>query len=307
MMASLSASEIWPSLSLDDWIDTYTTLHLWTQIVGKTRLALSPRENHWWQVALHVTARGLATPAIPHGTTTFDVEFDFIDHRLAIRTSQGERRTIPLGARSVADFYREYVAALGELGVTARFRAIPDEVEHPIPFGDDRQHATYDADHVTRFWRVLVQADRLLKRFRGRFIGKSSPVHFFWGAFDLALTRFSGRRAPDDPKAAAMMREAMSHEEFSVGFWPGSGAVREAAFYAYVRPEPAGFSSAPVRPSAAVYRHEIANFILPYEHVRTALAADEIVLDFLQTTYDAAADLGAWDRQGLDRPRDEWP
>ena len=275
--------------------------------MGKTRLALSPRENHWWHVTLNVTARGLATPPIPHGTTLFDVEFDFVDHRLVIRTSDGGGHTLSLASRSVADFYREYVASLGDLGVTVRFRAVPDEIEDPIPFGDDRQHATYDAGQVNRFWRVLVQADRILRRFRGRFVGKSSPVHFFWGAFDLALTRFSGRRAPDRPEATAMMREAMSHEEFSVGFWPGSGAVREPAFYAYAAPEPPGFSSAPVRPSFALYRHEISNFILPYERVRTMAAPDDVVLDFFQAAYAAAADLGAWDRPALDRPEHEWP
>ena len=305
-MVSPPASAAWPSLPLDDWAETYSTVHLWTQIVGKTRLALSPRENHWWHVTLHVTARGLATPPIPHGTRVFDVEFDFVDHRLIIRTSDGQARTIPLGPRSVADFYREYMAALGDLGLTVRFRAVPDEVEDPIPFGEDEQHASYDADHVTRCWRVLVQADRLLRRFRGRFLGKSSPVHFFWGAFDLALTRFSGRRADDQGHASAMMREAMSHEEFSAGFWPGSGAVREPAFYAYVRPEPSGFSSAPVRPAGAVYRAEVANFILPYERVRRATAPDEIALDFFQSTYEAAADLGGWDRRALDRPENEW-
>jgi hypothetical protein len=280
---------------------------LWTQIVGKTRLALSPRENHWWHVTLNLTARGLATPPIPHGTRVFDVEFDFVDHRLVIRTSDGDRRTMILGPRSVADFYREYIAALGDLGLTVRFRAVPDEVEHPIPFAEDRQHATYDADQVARFWRVLVQADRILRRFRGRFLGKSSPVHFFWGAFDLTLTRFSGRRGPDRPEMSPMMREAMSHEEFSVGFWPGSGAVREPAFYAYAMPEPSGFSAAPVQPPSAAYRRETSNFILPYERVRTESAPDGIVLDFFQTTYDAAADLAGWDRRALDRPPSEWP
>jgi hypothetical protein len=300
-------TDAWPSLPLDDWIETYTTLHLWTQIVGKTRLALSPRENHWWHVTLHVTARGLGTPPMPHGSTVFDVEFDFVEHRLVIRTSGGDVRMLPLRPRSVADFYREYLAALDGLGLPVRFRAVPDEVEHPIPFADDRQHATYDADQAARFWRVLAQADRLLRKFRGRFVGKSSPVHFFWGAFDLSLTRFSGRPAPVRPEAGAMMREAMSHEEFSVGFWPGSGAVREPAFYAYTVPEPAGFASATVRPAFAGYRREISNFILPYERVRTAATPDETVLEFFQTSYDAAADLGGWDRPALDRPATEWP
>jgi hypothetical protein len=306
-MATPLASEPWPGLPLDEWIDTYATLHLWTQIVGKTRLALSPRENHWWHVTLHVTARGLATPPIPYGTTVFHVEFDFLDHRLVIRTSNGDRREMALAPRSVAEFYGEYVAVLGELGVAVRFRAVPDEIEHPVPFAEDRQHAAYDPHHVSRFWRALVQADRILRRFRGRFLGKSSPVHFFWGAFDLTLTRFSGRRAPERPDLGGMMREAMSHEEFSVGFWPGSGAVREPAFYAYAAPEPPGFASAPVRPSFAGYRSAISNFILPYERVRTATAPDATVLEFFQSAYEAAADVGGWDRQALDRPPNEWP
>jgi hypothetical protein len=307
-MASPADSDVWPGLPLDEWIDTYATLHLWTQVVGKTRLALSPAENHWWHVTLHVTARGLATPPMTQGRTVFDVELDLVEHRLVIRTDRGDGRTIALRPQTVADFYRQYMAALRDLGVAVRFRhPAPDEVEHPIPFADDTQHKSYNADHVTRFWRVLVQADRLMRRFHGRFLGKSSPVHFFWGAFDLSLTRFSGRRGPDQPEAGAMMREAMSHEEFSIGFWPGSGAVREPAFYAYVRPEPVGFPAAPVRPSASVYQREIANFILPYERVRTGTAPDQMVLEFFQSTYEAAADLSGWDRRSLDRPPSEWP
>jgi Family of unknown function (DUF5996) len=299
--------QVWPSLPFEEWQDTYATLHMWTQIVGKTRLALCPTENHWWHVALHATARGLTTTPIPHGTRVFDVQFDFVDHRLTVSTSDGETRVIPLGPRSVADFYREYMTVLDELGLSVRFRPIPDEVEHPIPFAEDRDHAAYDPEQANRFWRVLVQADRILRRFRGRFIGKCSPVHFFWGSFDLALTRFSGRRAPARPGADRMMQEATSHEEMSVGFWPGSASVREAAFYAYAAPEPPGFASAPVKPEAAAYRREISNFILPYESVRTATSPDDLVLVFLQRTYDAAADLGRWDRAMLDRPESEWP
>jgi phage tail-like protein len=298
--------EVWPSLPLEEWKDTNATLHMWTQIVGKTRLALCPRENHWWHVALYVTARGLTTMAIPHGTRVFEVEFDFVDHQLTVLTSDGGRRGIPLDQRSVADFYRQYMAVLDDLGLSVRFRPVPDEVEHPIPFAEDRQHASYDPEQANRFWRVLLQADRILKRFRGRFLGKSSPVHFFWGSFDLALTRFSGRRAPARPGADRLMQEAASHEEISVGFWPGSGAVPEPAFYGYVVPEPPGFATATVKPPAAQYRREISNFVLPYESARTVATPDEIVLAFFQSTYEAAADLAGWDRAALDRPESEW-
>src|SRR5919201_4377594 len=252
---------------------------MWTQIVGKTRLALAPKENHWWHVALYVSARGLTTTPIPHGTTVFEVAFDFVDHRLSVLTSDGKTRSIPLASRSVADFYREYMAALADLGLAVHFRPVPDEVEHPIPFAEDRQHASYDAQQANRFWRVLLQADRILKRFRGRFVGKSSPVHFFWGSFDLALTRFSGRRAPARPGTNRPIPEATSHEEISVGFWPGSGAVPLPAFYVYAAPEPAGFAATPVRPPAE-YRREISNFILPYDSVRISATPDDTVLEF---------------------------
>jgi hypothetical protein len=305
-MVPSATSSIWPSLPLEEWKDTCATLHMWTQIVGKTRLALCPRENHWWHVALYVTARGLTTMTIPHGTTLFEVELDFIDHRLTVLTSDGKTRDIPLVPRSVADFYRDYMAVLDDLGLPVRFRPVPDEVENPIPFADDRQHASYDSRQANRFWRVLLQADRVLKRFRGRFLGKSSPVHFFWGSFDLALTRFSGRRAPPRPEAGRMMQEAASHEEISVGFWPGSGSVPQPAFYAYAAPEPPGFPGASVRPPAAEYRREISNFILPYEAVRTTATPDDTVLAFFQSAYEAAADLARWDRAMLDRPESEW-
>lgn len=305
-MVPSATGHIWPSLPLEEWKDTCATLHMWTQIVGKTRLALSPRENHWWHVALYVTARGLTTTTIPHGTTLFEVELDFIDHRLTVLTSDGRTRGIPLVPRSVADFYRDYMAVLDDLGLPVRFRPVPDEVENPIPFADDRQHASYDSQQANRFWRVLLQADRILKRFRGRFLGKSSPVHFFWGSFDLALTRFSGRRAPARPEAGRMMQEAASHEEISVGFWPGSGSVPQPAFYAYAAPEPPGFPAASVRPPAAEYRREISNFILPYEAVRTTATPEDTVLAFFQSAYEAAADLARWDRKMLDRPESEW-
>ncbi len=299
--------EVWPSLPLDEWRDTYATLHMWTQIVGKTRLALAPMENHWWQVPLYVTARGLTTSPMPYATRSVEVEFDFIDHRLDVRTSDGATRSLALGPRSVADFYAEYVQTLGALGIAVPLWPVPVEVEHPVPFLEDRQHASYEARHANRFWRILIQADRLLKRFRGRFLGKCSPVHFFWGSFDLAVTRFSGRRAPEQPDADRMMREATSHEEISAGFWPGSGAVQTAAFYAYAAPEPVGFAEAQVRPSTAYYKREISNFILPYDSVRAAAAPDQTVLEFLQSTYEAAATLAGWDREALERPAGEWP
>ena len=281
---------------------------MWTQIVGKTRLALAPRENHWWHVVLHLTSRGLTTTPIPYGSRTFEVDFDLIDHRLSVKTSDGALRNIALRSRAVADFYQEYMAALVELGITVKLWPVPVEVDHPIPFLEDRIHASYDTAHVHRFFEMLSLADRVTKRFKGRFLGKSSPVHFFWGAFDLALTRFSGRRAPEPTDAVSpMMREAMSHEEISVGFWPGSGTVAEPAFYAYARPEPVDLAKASIRPAAAYYTRELANFILPYEAVRSAARPDDAVLDFYQSVYAAAADLARWDRAALDRPPSEWP
>ena len=299
---------VWPSLPLAEWKDTHDTLHMWMQIVGKTRLALAPRQNHWWHVPLYVSARGLTTTAIPYGARAFEVEFDLVDHRLRVASSEAVVREIALRPQAVADFYREYTEVLAGLGIAVKLWPVPVEVERAIPFLEDRLHASYVPAHAHRFFRVLLQADRITKRFQGRFLGKSSPVHFFWGAFDLALTRFSGRRAPRPKEAeSSMMREANSHEEISVGFWPGSGAVPEPAFYAYVRPEPAAFPSASIRPAAARYSRELADFILPYEAVRTAASPDEAVLEFYQSAYDAAADLARWDRAALDRPRAEWP
>jgi hypothetical protein len=299
---------LWPRLPLVEWQATHDTLHMWMQIVGKTRLALSPRQNHWWHVPLYVTARGLTTSPMPDGSGSFEVEFDFIDHRLRVATSDGTVRGIPLRAQPVADFYREYVGVLAGLGISVRLWPVPVEVDNPIPFLEDRVHAAYDATHVHRFFQVLGHADRVMKRFQGRFLGKSSPVHFFWGAFDLALTRFSGRRAPA-PKASEwwVLREATSHEEISVGFWPGSGAVPESAFYAYARPEPPGLGAVPIRPAAAAYSRELADFILPYEAARLASVPDAAVLEFFQSAYEAGADLARWDRAGLDRPPAEWP
>jgi hypothetical protein len=300
-------SAVWPSLPLQEWQDTHDTLHMWTQIVGKTRLALSPRENHWWHVALYVTPRGLVTSPIPHRSRAFEVELDFVDHLLVVNTSDGATRSLALRPQAVADFYREYVRILDSLGVAVKIWPVPSEVESPIPFLDDRRHAAYDAEAVQRFFHMLLHADRILRRFKGRFLGKTSPVHFFWGAFDLALTRFSGRRAPPgEPAEWWVLREAMSHEEISFGFWPGSGAVAEPAFYAYVRPEPAELPTTAVRPGGAYYSRELADFILPYEAVRGLSSPDEVVLDFFQSVYDAGADLAGWDRASLDRPAAEW-
>jgi hypothetical protein len=307
-----SATLAWPRLPLNSWSDTDATLHMWTQIVGKTRLALAPMENHWWQVALYVTPRGLTTSAIPYRMRSFAIDFDFLDHALYLRTSDGGTRALALTSRSVADFYGEYLAALHALDLEVKIRAIPAEVETAIPFPEDQVHASYDADAANRFWRVLIQADRALKRFRGRFLGKASPVHFFWGSFDMAATRFSGRRAPEHPGGVPnladwVVREAYSHECSSAGFWPGGGALPEPVFYAYAYPEPNGFKDYPVRPAAARYSEELREFVLPYEAVREAAAPDEMLLEFFQTTYEAAADLGRWDRAGLDRPPSGWP
>jgi Family of unknown function (DUF5996) len=301
-------SAIWPSLPLAQWQATRDTVHMWMQIVGKTRLALAPRENHWWHVPLYLSARGLATSPMPYRSRTFEAEFDFIAHQLVVSTSDGATRSIALRPQAVADFYREYMDMLESLGIAVKIWPVPVEVDAPIPFLDDRRHASYDAEFAQRFFHTLLHANRVLTRFKGRFLGKASPVHFFWGAFDLALTRFSGRRAPE-PKSTewSVMREAMSHEEISFGFWPGSGTVAEPAFYAYVRPEPADLPQMSVRPGTAYYSRELADFILPYESVRSLSSPDDAVLEFFQSVYDAGADLAHWDRAALDRPRAEWP
>jgi hypothetical protein len=298
---------IWPSLPLEQWRATRDTLHMWLQMVGKTRLALAPRQNHWWHVALYLTSRGLTTTPIPYGTRTFQVDFDFIDHRLVLQASDGTSRQMPLRPQAVADFYRDYLNALDALGIRVKLWPVPSEAEHSIPFTEDRTHASYEPAHAHRFFRMLLQADRILKRFAGRFLGKSSPVHFFWGAFDLALTRFSGRRAPEHKDTEWwVIREANSHEEFSVGFWPGSGSVAEPAFYAYARPEPPGLAATPISPAGAYYHRELADFILPCEVVRVAPSPDAAVLEFCQSAYEASATLARWDRAALDRPSAEW-
>jgi len=298
--------DAWPSLPLAEWRDTYATLHMWTQIVGKIRLAQSPWVNHSWHVTLYVTSRGLTTSPIPHGVRTFEIDFDFVDHQLVVRSSDGARRTLPLVPQTVADFYGAVMAVLSDLGLPVHIQATPNEVDPAIPFARDREHATYVPEHANRCWRILVQADRVLKTFRAGFIGKCSPVHFFWGAFDLAVTRFSGRPAPMHPGGVPhfpdwVAREAYSHEVSSCGFWPGGGAVTEPAFYAYAYPEPAGFRNAAVRPSSAFFSKELGEFILPYDAVRAAANPDETLLAFLQSTYDAAADLARWDRAALER------
>ena len=297
-----SPADVWPSLPLEEWRDTYATLHMWTQIVGKVRLVLSPKINHWWQVPLYVTSRGLTTSPIPHGAAAFEIDFDFIDHRLLVHTSGGAEKVLELKPRSVADFYQELTRTLGSLGIEARITARPDEVPDPVPFAEDHAHASYDPEYANRFWRILVQSDRVFREFRARFIGKCSPVHFFWGSFDLAVTRFSGRRAPEREGADAITREAYSHEVISHGFWPGSGNVRYPAFYSYTAPEPESLPQAAVRPAAAFYNPETSGFILPYDEVRLADRPDETLLEFLQSTYEAGADLAQWDRASLERP-----
>jgi hypothetical protein len=298
--------EDWPALPLDEWAETYATLHMWTQVIGKVRLARAPFVNHWWQVPLYVTARGLTTSSIPDGSRIFQIDFDFIDHRLVLDTSTGDRRQIALVSRSVADFHREVMDALNSLNIKVRIWTRPVEIENPIPFEQDEQHATYNPEHANRFWRVLVQADRLLTQFRSLFIGKCSPVHFFWGSFDMALTRFSGRRAPLHPGgipnlADWVTQKAYSRECSSCGFWPGSGAVKEPAFYAYAYPEPDGFRDAPIRPEQAFYSEDMKEFILRYDDVRTSNQPERMLLDFFQSTYEAAAERGGWDRDDLEK------
>ena len=294
-------ADTWPSLPLGAWRDTYATLHRWTQIVGKLRLAQAPLVNHWWQVPLYVTCRGLTTSPIPHGTRTFQVDFDFTDHRLVIQTSDGAMDSFMLQPRTVADFHALLMDHLRSLGLGVRICTMPVEIANPVRFEADRDHGAYDPDYARRFWRILVQADRVFTMFRARFIGKASPVHFFWGSFDLAVTRFSGRLAPQRPDADRITREAYSHEVSSCGFWPGGDGVEEPAFYSYASPEPTDFPAAPVRPGAAFYHRELGQFILPYEAVRRSDAPDAMLLDFLQSTYEAAADLGHWERASLER------
>ncbi len=297
--------DLWPALPWQEWKDTATTLHMWMQIVGKTRLMLTPRENHWWNVPLYVTPRGLSTWSIPYHDDIFDIEFDFLDHRLYVRTSSGESKFIALRPQSVAAFYDEYLALLRSLAIDVQIYPKPVEVSDPIPFAEDRQHASYDAEFANRFWRILRRADTLFKSFRARFLGKSSPVHFFWGSFDLAVTRFSGRPAPPRPGADAITREAYSHEVISAGFWPGNGGFGAPAFYCYAAPEPAGLQKEKILPASAFYSSELKEFILKYDDVRAANSPDEAIFEFLQSSYEAAATLAGWDRASLERPSNQ--
>jgi hypothetical protein len=308
--ADTSREQAWPSLPLEAWGDTYATLHMWAQIVGKIRLVRSPWVNHSWHVPLYLTSSGLTTSPIPHGARTFQIDFDFIRHRLAIQSSDGGTADFPLEPQSVAVFYRCLMYALDELGLHVDIHRKPNEVADPIRFDIDETHKSYDPEYANRFWRILLQADRVMKEFRARFIGKCSPVHLFWGALDLAVTRFSGRTAPQHPGgipnlADYVTREAYSHEVSSCGFWPGGGVIAYPAFYSYAYPAPAGFAEAPVKPAAAFYSKDFGEFILPYDAVRTAESPDQILLDFFQTTYEAAANLAKWDRAALERDVDQ--
>jgi hypothetical protein len=301
-------AEAWPTLPYPPWKETCTTLHLWTQIVGKIRLALTPWINHSWHVTLYVSARGLTTSTIPYGARVFQIDFDLVDHALLARTSDGGEQRLALAPRPVADFHDELMAALAGLGIRVRIHGSPNEVADPIPFRADREHAAYDPEAANRFWRVLVQADRVFKQFRTGFLGKVSPVHFFWGSFDHAVTRFSGRPAPLHPGGVPNLpdrvtREAYSHEVSSAGFWPGGGAIDYPAFYSYAYPVPEGFAAAPVRPKAAFFHQAMGEFILPYDAVRNAPAPDEVLLEFLQTTYEAAANAAGWNRAALECPQ----
>lgn len=311
-MSPAPHSGAWPPLPLAAWQDTYTTLHLWTQIVGKIRLALSPRQNHSWHVTLYVTARGLTTSPIPYGDRTFQIDFDFIDHALIVASSDGRGSRLELAPQSVATFFARLMSELRRLDLTVDIHRRPNEVADPIAFHLDETHRSYDADAAGRFGQVVFQADRVLKRFRGRFAGKCSPVHYFWGAPDLAVTRFSGRPAPKHPGGIPNLPDLVTQEAYcdevsSCGFWPGGGPVPHAAFYSYAYPEPAGFAAATVRPAAAFYSAELREFILPYDAVRESATPDETLLEFLQSTYEAAANLAGWDRKALERDEEGAP
>jgi Family of unknown function (DUF5996) len=293
--------ECWPTLPLDSWKDTYATLHMWSQIVGKVRLALTPLVNHWWNVPLYVTARGLTTSVMPYGERSFELRFDFLKHELVLETNDGALKTLALKPQSVADFYQGFMRMLRSEQIEVKIWHMPVEIPNPISFDQDRVHASYDPKSAEAFWRILLSVDAVFHQFRSRFIGKSSPVHFFWGSFDLAVTRFSGRRAPERPGADAVTREAYSHEVSSVGFWPGAIGMSDAAFYSYAAPEPNGFKEARVRPGAASYDKTLNEFLLPYEDVRKAESPSTSFLEFCQSTYEAAANVAHWDRAALER------
>ncbi len=301
-------SNVWPALPFAEWKDTAITLHMWTQIVGKIRLTLTPWTNHSWHVTLYVTSRGLTTSPIPHGVCTFEIQFDFIDHQLLVDKSDGARRKLELKPQSVADFYRTLMRTLEDLDLPVTINTMPNEIENPVPLDQDEEHHSYDPEYANRFWRVLVQSDRVFKEFRSRFCGKCSPVHFFWGSFDLAVTRFSGRPAPPHPGGVphlpdAITREAYSQEVSSLGFWPGNAAIPTPVFYSYAYPEPPGFAGAKVQPPEVYYESKLREYILPYDAVRTAEKSDEVLLDFAQSAYDAASKLGKWDRDALEEKK----
>lgn len=295
----------WPSLKFSEWQDTFATLHMWTQVVGKIRLEQTPLVNHWWNVPLYVSARGLTTTAMPYRDgRTFEIEFDFIDHQLRIQCSDGATKTFPLRPQSVADFYAEVMAAMHALGLDVKIWTMPVEIPNPIRFEEDHQHASYDPEYANRFWHALEKMEKVFQEFRSRFIGKCSPVHFFWGSFDMAVTRFSGRRAPERPDADIITREAYSHEVISHGFWPGNKDM-EAAFYSYTAPEPARLADTveqgKIRPAQTFYNQEMKEFFLLYDDVRTASSPEQTLMDFCQTTYEAGANLANWDREALER------
>ena len=292
--------ERWPALPYDAWKDTYATLHMWSQVVGKVALAVAPPVNHCWGIAMQVTARGLSTRLLPHGSRFFTIEFDFIDHRLIIQTSDGHERVLPLVPRSVAEFHRDVMHALDEMSLPVTIWSMPVEIPSPIRFEEDTGHHSYDPVYANRFWRIVAQVERVFTNSRCRFVGKVSPVNFFWGSFDLALTRFSGRPAPPR-EGPAFMRDAYSHEVISHGFWPGSGPVLEPAFYAYAVPEPPGLKEAKVGPASAYYHRELGEFILPYEAARTSPSPDAAITEFIESTYASAATLAHWDRAALER------
>lgn len=301
-----SSIERWPELPYEPWKDTVATLHMWTQIVGKIRLKQMPWVNHSWHVTLYVSPRGLTTGSMPYGERTFEIEFDFIENQLLITTCDDESRTVPLEPRTTADFYAAVMGALDDLDLPVKISARPNEVDPAIPFAQDVEHASYDAAAVHNFWRALLQVDRVFNRFRARFIGKSSPSHFFWGSFDLAVTRFSGRTAPEHPGGYPnmpidVMREAYSHEVSSAGFWPGGEPMPYPIFYSYAYPTPAGFADATIRPASTVWNKDLGEFVLPYEEVRKATSPEDTLLDFLETTYQGAARNGNWDVAGLTR------
>jgi Family of unknown function (DUF5996) len=299
--STLRDQDLLTALPLDSWKGTLATLHMWTQVVGKVRLKLCPLVNQWWNVPFYLTARGLTTSAMPYSRGTVEVQFDFIDHRLVIQTSEDRNFSMPLVAQSVADFYKKFMAAMAEVGVSVSIWTMPCEIADPIPFDRDSVHAEYDREAVSKFWRILVWVDQRFKEFRAGFQGKVSPVHFFWGSFDLAVTRFSGRPAPPRPDADSITREAYSHEVSSAGFWAGGGDISGPCFYSYAAPEPAGFAAQTVQPRAAFYHPQMKEFLLMYDDVRTAESPKDALMAFLNSTYEAAANLAKWDRKALER------